>query len=213
MVQPVGPVQKTAELDLDMGKKNPQEQPQPRSPGKAAIIDVSPEAIEKSKAEVSKIGKEVRSAEPYKGKAYSDTAIKSSGGSGGGGAGDTKFLKPKYRAGGKVRKFNDGGISLEEMYPGAKITRAGPQPPPTEGGKGSEEHIRNLEALRYKRQNLNAKPELFEEPKSKGKSGGGGGGGMPKLNRDITKNMKKGGTIKSASARADGCCIRGKTKA
>lgn len=125
MIQPVGPVQKTAELDLDMGKKNPQEQPQPRSPSKAAIIDVSPEAIEKSKAEVSRIGKEVRSAEPYKGKAYSDTAIKSSGGSG----------------------------------------------------------------------------------------GGGGGGGMPKLNRDITKNMKKGGTIKSASARADGIAIRGKTRA
>jgi hypothetical protein len=46
------------------------------------------------------------------------------------------------------------------------------------------------------------------------KSGGGsGGGGMPKLNRDITKNYKKGGAVKSASARADGCCIKGKTRA
>lgn len=27
------------------------------------------------------------------------------------------------------------------------------------------------------------------------------------------KGMKKGGKVKSASARADGCCIRGKTKA
>jgi hypothetical protein len=45
------------------------------------------------------------------------------------------------------------------------------------------------------------------------KSGGGSGGGMPKLNRDITKNYKKGGTVKSASARADGCCIKGKTRA
>ena len=122
MVQPVGPVQKTAELDLDMGKKNPQEQSQPRSPGKAAIIDVSPEAIEKSKAEISRIGKEVRSAEPYKGKAYSDTAIKSSGGS-------------------------------------------------------------------------------------------GGGMGVGKMNRDITKNYSKGGKVKSASARADGIAIRGKTRA
>ena len=43
--------------------------------------------------------------------------------------------------------------------------------------------------------------------------GGGGGGGMPKLNRDITKNMKKGGKVSSASKRADGCCIRGKTRA
>jgi hypothetical protein len=43
--------------------------------------------------------------------------------------------------------------------------------------------------------------------------GGSGGGGMPKLNRDITKNYKKGGAVKSASARADGCCIKGKTRA
>lgn len=43
--------------------------------------------------------------------------------------------------------------------------------------------------------------------------GGGGAGGMPKLNRDITKNYSKGGKVKSASARADGCAIRGKTKA
>jgi hypothetical protein len=43
--------------------------------------------------------------------------------------------------------------------------------------------------------------------------GGGGGGGMPKMNRDISKNMKAGGKVKSASARADGCCIRGKTRA
>ena len=42
--------------------------------------------------------------------------------------------------------------------------------------------------------------------------GGGGGGGMPKLNRDITKNMKSGGKVSSASSRADGCAQRGKTK-
>jgi hypothetical protein len=42
--------------------------------------------------------------------------------------------------------------------------------------------------------------------------GGGGGGGMPKVNRDITKNMKKGGMVSSASKRADGCAVKGKTK-
>ena len=41
----------------------------------------------------------------------------------------------------------------------------------------------------------------------------GGGGGVPKINRDITKNMKKGGKVSSASKRADGIAIRGKTKA
>jgi len=49
-------------------------------------------------------------------------------------------------------------------------------------------------------------------PKPSGGGGGGGGGAMPKLNRDITKNMKKGGKISSASKRADGCAIRGKTR-
>jgi hypothetical protein len=37
-----------------------------------------------------------------------------------------------------------------------------------------------------------------------------GGGAMPKSNRDITKNYKKGGT---ASARADGIAKRGRTRA
>lgn len=45
-------------------------------------------------------------------------------------------------------------------------------------------------------------------------SGGGTGGGMGtgKMNRDITKNYKKGGNVSTASKRADGCCIKGKTK-
>jgi hypothetical protein len=46
-------------------------------------------------------------------------------------------------------------------------------------------------------------------------SGGGGGGGMGgnKLsNRDLTRAYKKGGTVKSASSRADGCCVKGKTR-
>ena len=41
---------------------------------------------------------------------------------------------------------------------------------------------------------------------------GGGGGAMPKSNRDITKNYKAGGKVSSASKRADGCAIKGKTK-
>jgi len=48
------------------------------------------------------------------------------------------------------------------------------------------------------------------------RAGGGGGGGMGgnKLsNRDLTRAYKSGGKVKSASARADGCAIRGKTRA
>jgi hypothetical protein len=47
---------------------------------------------------------------------------------------------------------------------------------------------------------------------TRGGGGGGGGGGMPKMNRDITKNMRAGGKVSSASSRADGCATKGKTK-
>jgi hypothetical protein len=40
----------------------------------------------------------------------------------------------------------------------------------------------------------------------------GGGGAMPKTNRDITKNYKAGGKVFSASKRADGIAVKGKTK-
>ena len=41
---------------------------------------------------------------------------------------------------------------------------------------------------------------------------GGGGGGISKLNRDITKSYRRGGNVSTASKRADGCCIKGKTR-
>jgi hypothetical protein len=44
------------------------------------------------------------------------------------------------------------------------------------------------------------------------RGGGGGSGGIPKLNRDITKSYKRGGNVSSASKRADGIAIRGRTK-
>ena len=60
------------------------------------------------------------------------------------------------------------------------------------------------------------KPMTAEQAKqfdAKGnKISGGGGGAMPKSNRDITKNYKSGGKVSSASSRADGCAIKGKTK-
>lgn len=47
-----------------------------------------------------------------------------------------------------------------------------------------------------------------------GASGGGASGGMGtgKMNRDISKLMKSGGKVSSASSRADGCATKGKTK-
>jgi hypothetical protein len=63
---------------------------------------------------------------------------------------------------------------------------------------------------------LDKMKEILNTPKggAKGPSGGGGSGGMGtgKMNRDISKNMKSGGKVSSASKRADGCCVKGKTK-
>lgn len=60
-----------------------------------------------------------------------------------------------------------------------------------------------------------AEIERMKEILNKPKVGGGGGGGMGtgKMNRDISKNYKSGGKVKSASSRADGIAIRGKTRA
>jgi hypothetical protein len=85
--------------------------------------------------------------------------------------------------------------------------------PPEKDLKGKAAENKEFEDKRQQRskliqQNEMAKiNEIFERSK-----GGGGGGGMPKLNRDLTKNFKAGGKVKSASARADGCATKGKTK-
>jgi hypothetical protein len=44
-------------------------------------------------------------------------------------------------------------------------------------------------------------------------SGGGGAGGDLSGMKGLDKPFKAGGKVKSASKRADGCAIRGKTKA
>ena len=51
------------------------------------------------------------------------------------------------------------------------------------------------------------KKRLEEKTSSDKKSGGGG------ESTARAKTMKKGGKVKSASARADGCCVKGKTRA
>jgi len=49
--------------------------------------------------------------------------------------------------------------------------------------------------------------------KEAARGGGGGGAGIPKVGPKKPLEMKKGGKVSSASKRADGCCIRGKTRA
>jgi hypothetical protein len=125
-----------------------------------------------------------------------------------------------YKKGGKVKKFNDGGMSLEEKYPEAKITRAGPQPKPEEYSanrikvddlfdskkeKGNRSDLRTLAPYERKAEKM--------DKGARGGAGSGSGGAAELKSLLNPRAMKKGGMVKSASARADGCAIRGKTRA
>jgi hypothetical protein len=57
---------------------------------------------------------------------------------------------------------------------------------------------------------LDKMKEILKMPKS---GGGGGGAGIPKVGPKRPLDMKSGGKVSSASKRADGCAIRGKTRA
>lgn len=116
-----------------------------------------------------------------------------------------------------------GDSSLEAKYPGAKITRGEYQGKPdpklsdTESAKTMREmreaadrkYIAKEATPEYER-----KAEKFESTKAKG-GGSGGSGVLPidKMLKMNKMNYKAGGKVKSASSRADGCCIRGKTRA
>jgi hypothetical protein len=58
-----------------------------------------------------------------------------------------------------------------------------------------------------------ADAERAERKAAKASGGSGGGGGIPKVGPKKPFEMKSGGKVSSASKRADGCCIRGKTRA
>lgn len=75
----------------------------------------------------------------------------------------------------------------------------------------NEGRAKSMEDFKIKMQKISeAHDDKIKEISNKTKSGGGGA--MPKSNRDLTKNYKAGGKVSSASKRADGCAIRGKTK-
>lgn len=125
---------------------------------------------------------------------------------------DTMGNVTGMKKGGKVKKFGAGGEpSLEELYPEAKITRAGPQPPP----KKEKWEIKEEERIRRSTPATTgtsvAQPKFTDAGDMQDLNKiRGGTGAMPKSNRDLLRNYKKGGT---ASSRADGCAIRGKTRA
>jgi hypothetical protein len=112
----------------------------------------------------------------------------------------------------KVKRYEDGGdVSLEKKYPGAKITKVPPNEAPAAPKKleNPRGFIPKDVMPEYER-----KAEKFEKAKEKRGGGGGGGGVMPidKMLKMNKMNYKAGGSVSSASKRADGCAIKGKTK-
>lgn len=71
---------------------------------------------------------------------------------------------------------------------------------------------KSIQDLRDLREGKITNDDLKERVRARG---GAGGGGMPSDKMDKMKKMnyKAGGKVKSASSRADGCAIRGKTRA
>ena len=111
-----------------------------------------------------------------------------------GGDGQEKYpAKPKHGPG----KFDE---DLEK----AKSDRA-----KAEASKMAEEHRAKVKA-----ESPRTYTERLQDMGRLPSGGTSGSMGISKLSsRDLTKNNKAGGVIKSASKRADGCAIRGKTKA
>ena len=78
------------------------------------------------------------------------------------------------------------------------------------------EEVRERRAEREQKMGERALEQRLKESPARMGRGGGGGGGM-KPDTDITASKKlpkmaKGGSVSSASKRADGCAMRGKTK-
>jgi hypothetical protein len=88
--------------------------------------------------------------------------------------------------------------------------------PPEKDPKGKAAENKEFEDKRKPQSPLIRQAEIdrMKEILDKSKSGGGGGGaGIPKVGPKKPLDMKKGGKVSSASKRADGCCIKGKTRA
>jgi len=114
-----------------------------------------------------------------------------------GGDGGEKYTPNEKRGPGK----------FDEDLEKAKSDRA-----KAEAHKMAEEHRAKKEAERP-RTYAERLQDMGRLPKPTGGGGGGGMGGNKLSNRDLTKAYKAGGKAKSASKRADGIAIRGKTRA
>jgi hypothetical protein len=112
-----------------------------------------------------------------------------------GGDGNEKYTPDEKRGPGK----------FDEALDKAKVDRA-----KADVSKMAEETRAKAEAERP-RTYTERLQDMGRLPKPTG-GGGGGMGGNKLSNRDLTRAYKTGGKVSSASKRADGCAVKGKTK-
>jgi hypothetical protein len=127
----------------------------------------------------------------------------------------------KMKKGGKVKKFAEGGISQEQIFPQRPPQIPSPFMRQPSSGGGSSGAYGGLDTVnqgsRQVGQSLNTIGSALGKP-----SGGqglvglgstlGARLGMKKGGAVKTKKMASGGSVSSASKRADGCAVKGKTK-
>jgi hypothetical protein len=117
-----------------------------------------------------------------------------------GGNGNEKYTPPKEKF--EPSEYDKKAEKVKQENEKAKA----------DARKMAEEHRAKVEAERP-RTYAERLQDMGRLPKPTGGGGGGGGMGGNKLsNRDLTKAYKKGGSVSSASKRADGCAVKGKTK-
>lgn len=71
---------------------------------------------------------------------------------------------------------------------------------------------KSIQDLRDLREGKITNDELKDRVRSRGGLGAGGIDLEGRMGKGLRKNYKSGGSVKSASSRADGCAIKGKTK-
>ena len=110
----------------------------------------------------------------------------------------------------KVKKFSEGDeVKVTQLpYMGKPAT-----PPENEYSEMNRAYDEQKAKARLEKDSL---APYEKRGRSAPKFSGGAGAGLhgvKSLTGNLNFDMKKGGAVKSASARADGCAIRGKTRA
>jgi hypothetical protein len=194
--------------------------------------------VEEAKAKVRAIAEEVRAEKDKDRKPNKDFGHTRAGGGGGGDFSGMKGLDKPFKKGGKVKKFENGGDvydnyerrsrineairreglapyeikELEMKKPKDKVDKT-IKPIGSSIGKGPGDSF-NYEKAEKALAEYRARMGSDAGGKTIRSSGGGGGaGGDFSGMKGLDKPYKAGGKISSASKRADGCAIRGKTRA